>query len=61
MCEARILPSNASLHTCIADNRSQGLAPLRTINTPNFLSKSLSSIGRDATIARAFGGSKHKT
>jgi hypothetical protein len=50
------MPSNASLHTCIADKRSQELAPLRRRNKLAFSSKLLSSIGCDATIARAFGG-----
>jgi hypothetical protein len=56
--EARILPSNASLHTCIADKRSHGLALLRRCDTLRTVSKSLSSIGCDATLARAFGGSR---
>jgi hypothetical protein len=56
--ESRILLSNASLHTRITGKRSQGFAPLRTFDALRALSKALSSIGRDAAIARAFGGSR---
>jgi hypothetical protein len=54
--EAHILPSNASLRTRIADKRSQGIAPLRNRGSLRRFSNPLSSIGGDATIARAFGG-----
>jgi hypothetical protein len=54
--KTRISPSNASLHTCIADKRSQALALLGHFNPHCSLSKCLSSLGRDATLARAFGG-----